>query len=396
MAYITATYQLGTTNQLPKRAEQIALGLTVGSWTDLNHLEQQQLESFKGQVVHTEEHDGRGYITIRYPEHNVSRDFSAILTTVFGKLSLDGQIKLTDLQLPPSFTNDFPGAKFGIEGVRQLIQVHDRPLLMSIFKGVIGRDLVFLREQLAAQLAGGIDLVKDDEILYDNPLTPALDRARIGREVLDAHYERTGKRALYAITLSGPVFGLKEQAKRLIEAGATAFLLNTFTYGLDVLRELAADPDISVPIFNHPALSGALIASPEYGISAPVLLGTLPRLAGADLTLFPSPYGNVALAKDLARGIAVEATRIGETKTILPVPSAGIHPGLVAQLVRDFGTDSVINAGGGVHGHPQGAAAGVLAFRQALDAALTGESLTSAATRQEELRVALDAWGITK
>ncbi len=396
MAYITATYQLGTTDQLPKRAEQIALGLTVGSWTDLNHLEQQQLESFKGQVVHTEEHDGKGYITIRYPEHNVSRDFSAILTTVFGKLSLDGQIKLTDLQLPPSFTNDFPGAKFGIEGVRQLIQVHDRPLLMSIFKGVIGRDLVFLREQLAAQLAGGIDLVKDDEILYDNPLTPALDRARIGREVLDAHYERTGKRALYAITLSGPVFRLKEQAKRLIEAGATAFLLNTFTYGLDVLRELAADPDISVPIFNHPALSGALSASPEYGISAPVLLGTLPRLAGADLTLFPSPYGNVALAKDLARGIAVEATRIGETKTILPVPSAGIHPGLVAQLVRDFGTDSVINAGGGVHGHPQGAAAGVLAFRQALDAALTGESLTSAATRQEELRVALDAWGITK
>lgn len=396
MAYITATYQLGVTDQLPKRAEQIALGLTVGSWTDLNHLEQQQLESFKGQVVHTEEHDGKGYVTIRYPEHNVSRDFSAILTTVFGKLSLDGQIKLTDLQLPASFTPDFPGAKFGIEGVRQLIQVHDRPLLMSIFKGVIGRDLVFLREQLEAQLAGGIDLVKDDEILYDNPLTPALDRARIGREVLDAHYERTGKRALYAITLSGPVFRLKEQAKRLVEAGATALLLNTFTYGLDVLRELAADPEIPVPIFNHPALSGALIASHEYGIAAPVLLGTLPRIAGADLTLFPSPYGNVALAKDLARGIAVEATRIGETKTILPVPSAGIHPGLVAQLVRDFGVDSVINAGGGVHGHPQGAAAGVIAFRQALGAALAGESLTSAARRHEELRVALDAWGITK
>ncbi|MFZ0076483.1 MAG: RuBisCO large subunit C-terminal-like domain-containing protein, partial [Exiguobacterium undae] len=87
---------------------------------------------------------------------------------------------------------------------------------------------------------------------------------------------------------------------------------------------------------------------------------------------------------------------IGETKTILPVPSAGIHPGLVAQLVRDFGVDSVINAGGGVHGHPQGAAAGVIAFRQALDAALAGESLTSAAHRHEELRVALDVWGITK
>ncbi|OAI85303.1 2,3-diketo-5-methylthiopentyl-1-phosphate enolase [Exiguobacterium sp. KKBO11] len=394
MAYITATYQLTARDRLEQRAEQLALGLTVGSWTELNHLEQQQLASFKGEVVHTEERDGKGYITIRYPEHNVSRDFSAILTTVFGKLSLDGEIKLTELLLPDTFTSDFPGAKFGIEGVRSLIGVEDRPLLMSIFKGIIGRDLSFLRDQLEGQLAGGIDLVKDDEILYDNPLTPTIDRARIGREVIDAHFQRTGKRALYAITLSGPVFTLKDQAKRLIDAGATAFLLNTFTYGLDVLRELASDPEINVPLFNHPAYSGALIASPNHGVAAPVLLGTLPRAAGADLTLFPSPYGNVALPKDVARGIAVEATRLGQTKSIFPVPSAGIHPGLVAQLVRDFGIDSVINAGGGVHGHPQGAAAGVIAFRQALDAALANESLSTAASRHEELRIALDAWGI--
>ncbi|WP_313351959.1 RuBisCO large subunit C-terminal-like domain-containing protein, partial [Exiguobacterium sp.] len=98
--------------------------------------------------------------------------------------------------------------------------------------------------------------------------------------------------------------------------------------------------------------------------------------------------------KDVARGIAVEATRLGQTKSIFPVPSAGIHPGLVAQLVRDFGIDSVINAGGGVHGHPQGAAAGVIAFRQALEAALANESLSTAASRHEELRIALDAWGI--
>ncbi|WP_313351124.1 hypothetical protein [Exiguobacterium sp.] len=137
MAYITATYQLTARDRLEQRAEQLALGLTVGSWTELNHLEQQQLASFKGEVVHTEERDGKGYITIRYPEHNVSRDFSAILTTVFGKLSLDGEIKLTEFLLPDTFTSDFPGAKFGIEGVRSLIGVEDRPLLMSIFKGVV-------------------------------------------------------------------------------------------------------------------------------------------------------------------------------------------------------------------------------------------------------------------
>ncbi|WP_114571408.1 2,3-diketo-5-methylthiopentyl-1-phosphate enolase [Exiguobacterium flavidum] len=394
MAYITATYQINETTRLKERAESIATGLTVGTWTDLAHLEQEQLRAYKGEVVLAEERDGKGYLTIRYPEHNVSRDFSAILTTVFGKLSLDGKIRLVDIDLPETFAADFTGAKFGATGVRDLLGVHDRPLLMSIFKGVIGRDLSFLREQLEAQLEGGIDIVKDDEILYDNMLTPTIERARVGRAVLDAHFEKTGKRALYAITLSGPVFGLKEQAKHLIGHGATALLLNVHTYGLDVLRELALDPEINVPVLSHPAYSGGMIGSADYGVSAPVLLGTLTRLAGADLTLFPSPYGSVALDKEEARGIAAEASRIGFTRPILPVPSAGIHPGLVPDILRDFGHDCVINAGGGVHGHPHGAASGVRAFHQAIEATIARRPLQEAAREHEALRLALSAWGV--
>ena len=42
-------------------------------------------------------------------------------------------------------------------------------------------------------------------------------------------------------------------------------------------------------------------------------------------------------------------------ETGFPVPSAGIHPGMVPNLVADFSMDHVINAGGGIHGHPDGA-----------------------------------------
>ncbi|NNV04826.1 2,3-diketo-5-methylthiopentyl-1-phosphate enolase, partial [Brevibacillus sp. MCWH] len=133
---------------------------------------------------------------------------------------------LIDLTLPETLAPHFQGAKFGVDGIRELLGVHDRPLVMSIFKGVIGRDLAFLEQQLRDQFAGGIDIVKDDEILYDNPLTPSLERARIGARVIHDHFEATGKRVLYAITLSGPVFGLRDQALRLIEAGATALLFN--------------------------------------------------------------------------------------------------------------------------------------------------------------------------
>ena len=87
------------------------------------------------------------------------------------------------------------------------------------------------------------------------------------------------------------------------------------------------------------------------------------RLAGADLSLFPSPYGSVVMPK--SQNLAVRDALIREPlpqKAVFPVPSAGIHPGLVPLLLHDFGSDVVVNAGGGVHGHPGGAAAGGKAF----------------------------------
>jgi 2,3-diketo-5-methylthiopentyl-1-phosphate enolase len=380
---ITATYEIKRTDAVATVADKIALELTVGTWTELPHLEQEQLQAYRGEVVSTTHTDTTSRFTIRYPLHNVSPDFSSILTTAFGKLSLDDSIRLIDLTLPETLAPHFKGAKFGVTGIRDLLGVHNRPLVMSIFKGVIGRDLAFLEQQLRDQFAGGIDIVKDDEILYDNPLTPSLERARIGADVIQAHFEATGKRVLYAITLSGPVFGLRDQALRLIEAGATALLFNVYTYGLDALRELANDSDIRVPILAHPAFAGALTGS----ISHSLLLGKLPRLAGADLTLFPSPYGSLATPRDEAFTIRDQSAEPHWSKPILPVPSAGIHPGLVADIIRDFGTDVVINAGGGIHGHPDGAAAGARAFRQAI-----AHVLGQTEGQTDELDTALKAW----
>ncbi|OGX79470.1 2,3-diketo-5-methylthiopentyl-1-phosphate enolase [Exiguobacterium sp. SH31] len=379
---ITATYEISRTDRVATVAEKIALELTVGTWTELPHLEQEQLKAYRGEVVSTTHTETTSRFTIRYPLHNVTPDFSSILTTTFGKLSLDDSVRLIDLTLPETLASEFPGAKFGVQGVRELLDVHDRPLVMSIFKGIIGRDLRFLEQQLRDQLAGGIDIVKDDEILYDNPLTPSLERAKIGAAVIQEQFETTGKRSLYAITLSGPVFGLRDQALRLIEAGATALLFNVYTYGLDTLRELASDPTINVPILAHPAFAGALTSS----ISHSLLLGKLIRLAGADLTLFPSPYGSLATPPDEAFAIRDGSARPHWTKPILPVPSAGIHPGLIPDIIRDFGTDVVINAGGGIHGHPDGAAAGARAFRQAI------EQVLGVASQTNELESALKAW----
>ncbi|WP_449539568.1 2,3-diketo-5-methylthiopentyl-1-phosphate enolase [Ferdinandcohnia sp. Marseille-Q9671] len=408
MSEVIATYLVHDAGaNLEKKAEGIALGLTVGSWTTLPKLEQDQLLKHKGKVVSVEQFDEdtrasgylgkqvkKGIIKIAYPSANFSNDLPAILTTVFGKLSLDGEVKLLDLEFSTELKDTFPGPKFGINGIREKLGVFDRPLVMSIFKGVIGRDITYLKEQLREQALGGVDIIKDDEILFDNPLTPFELRITEGKKVLEEVHQETGHRALFAVNVTGRTFELQEKARRAVKLGADILLFNVFAYGLDVLQGLVEDPEISIPIMAHPAVSGALTPSEFYGFSNKLLLGKLLRYAGADLVLFPSPYGSVALEREQTLSIASELTKKDESvKPAFPVPSAGIHPGLVPLLVNDFGKDSVINAGGGVHGHPDGAIGGGKAFRAAVDAVLEEKTLVEYAKNSPELEKAIELWG---
>jgi 2,3-diketo-5-methylthiopentyl-1-phosphate enolase len=420
-SYCLATYRCYDEKaDFHKKAQGIAVGLTVGSWTDLPEAQKAQMEKHLGRVVSVDVREaadspnGERYadIQIAYPDVNFSKDIPALLVTVFGKLSMDGRIKLIDLQFSESFLSAFPGPKFGIGGVRDLLGVHDRPLLMSIFKSVIGHDLQALKEQFYLQAAGGVDLIKDDEILFENPLTPIEKRVEACLEAAEQAKRETGQKLLYAVNLTGPTSQLAKQAKKAIAAGANAFLFNVLAYGFDALRELSSDPDINVPIMAHPAMAGAFYPSPYYGISASVLLGKLMRVAGADIVLFPSPYGSVVMPRE--ENMAIKHALLTENmkqdyvyqpanssdsaanclKPSFPVPSAGIHPGLVPLILRDFGHETIVNAGGGIHGHPMGAIAGGQAFRQAIDAALRGESLQSYAERHRELKAAIDLWGV--
>jgi 2,3-diketo-5-methylthiopentyl-1-phosphate enolase len=253
--YSTATYRLyDDTADFQKKAQAIAVGLTVGSWTELPETAKRQMEKHLGQVISVDVHEpdgsaaGERYadVTIGYPDLNFSRDLPALLVTVFGKLSMDGRIKLLDLQPSADFLRAFPGPKFGVRGVRDLLGVHDRPLVMSIFKSVIGYDLDGLREQFLQQALGGVDLIKDDEILFENPLSPLEKRVKVCIDAAREAHETTGQKLIYFTNLTGPTFKLRDNAKRAIEAGANGLLFNVLSYGFDALAELTADPDIRV------------------------------------------------------------------------------------------------------------------------------------------------------
>jgi 2,3-diketo-5-methylthiopentyl-1-phosphate enolase len=398
--FVVATYLVHGHLNFYKKAQEIAVGLTVGTWTDLPKAKKEQMIPHLGKVIevkvlkHNSDESPKALLMIGYPLVNMNPDIPSILTTVFGKLSMDGQIKLVDILVPDSLLSKFPGPRFGIDGIRRMIGVHNRPLLMSIFKQCIGLPFHELAKEYQYQVDGQVDLVKDDEIFFRDDYAPILKRIAAFEKYNQQKQANTGKKVLYAVNLTGPVTQLVEQAKQLSNAGASCLLLNVIPYGFDVLHRIAADPDVNVPIIAHPAFTGSLYPSPYYGLSAPLLIGKLMRLSGADIVLFPSPYGSVAMPKEEALDIAnLLQSPNNIHRPAFPTPSAGIHPGFVPTLIQDFGDNIIINAGGGIHGHPQGTTAGGKAFMDAIQATISGQTLAQAADNSAELRSAIDKWG---
>jgi 2,3-diketo-5-methylthiopentyl-1-phosphate enolase len=107
--YCLATYRcFDEKTDFHKKAQGIAVGLTVGSWTDLPEAKKPTMAQHLGLVVDVKVYQPEGEtaaseryadIQIAYPDVNYSRDIPALLITVFGKLSMDGRIKLLEICL---------------------------------------------------------------------------------------------------------------------------------------------------------------------------------------------------------------------------------------------------------------------------------------------------------
>jgi 2,3-diketo-5-methylthiopentyl-1-phosphate enolase len=370
-SFIEATYEVLSEPDLERRAQSVAVGMTVGSWIDVPQIRQPHLRAYLGEVAAVEQHGAAGRFTIRYPVANVQPNVSTLMTVVFGKLSLDGTIRLVDLRLPSAYLGEFPGPLLGLAGLRQRLKAFSRPLVMSIFKSENGRTLEEFREALKDQLDGGVDLVKDDEIFMADAHCPLVERVQVARDLIADREQRTGQAGLYFANLTGTPIEIMDRAQRAQQQGAMGFLLTPYTQGLDVLIDLRRS-GIVVPLIAHPAFSGGQIRPHGFGVAPSLFLGLLPRLAGADVVLYPSPYGSVALDREDA--LAVRDALVSSTGNIpisVPGPSAGVHVGMLPQLLQDFGPDLVVNAGGAVHGHPDGTTAGARALvdgvRQSLE-----------------------------
>jgi ribulose-bisphosphate carboxylase large chain len=122
--------------------------------------------------------------------------------------------------------------------------------------------------------------------------------------------------------------------------------------GFDAMRRIADDRDTALAVMSHPALLGAFTTPPDHGISPGSLYGNICRLAGADVSIFPSFQGRFAFLKDACREI-VERTeaKMGEIAPIFPAPAGGMTLDNVPELLEFYGRDAVLVIGGDLHHH---------------------------------------------
>lgn len=344
---LLATYRLAATgDEARARAAAIAVEQTIEFPADL--IADDDIRRHVIGRVESVEPAGHAVSLARisYAVETTGGELPQLLNVLFGNCSLYPGVRLIGLDLPDALLRVFPGPRFGVAGLRRLLGATARPLLASALKPMgLGPDA--LAETAAAMVRGGIDLIKDDHGLADQPFARWEERVRACAAAVRSENERTGGRSRYLPSLNGPIDELRERARIALDAGAGGLLVLPGLAGLDAIRWLAASDDIGLPVMGHPAFLGSLVVSEEAGIEHGILFGTLFRLAGADLVVFPSYGGRFAFSRDACASIA-RACRapLGSLRPMYPAPGGGMTLARLPELLGFYGPDTALLVGG--------------------------------------------------
>ena len=283
----------------------------------------------------------------------------ALINLVFGNVSMMPGVRLVDLAIPERVLATFAGPRHGVPGVRALTGVHGRPLLATALKprGVPVSRLV---EMAGAFARGGGDIVKDDQNLIDDFET-FKDRVKRCAGAVDDGNQRTGRRCLYLPHATGPLPALSRRFEYVARLGLPGVLACPFIAGLGTARSLARDHDLV--LMAHPSFSGGHFVSRREGIDHGLLFGTLLRIAGADISVFPNVGGRFECSRSDCADIAARLRApLGGLPPAWPCPAGGMTFEQLPAMCADYGPDAVLLIGGALIGHGEDLEASTRAF----------------------------------
>jgi len=382
-------YYVSTQGDIEKVTHRIALEETTGRWIGRFAEETEICRRARAQAVRMERYGpGEAVIDVLSPVSNIDLDadpfYQLQMLSVGGPILefvFYDRVAFLDFELPQSVLRLFPGPRFGIRRLREMLGLGaEMPLVGTIVKPCCGLVPAEVAERIERAVRGGAVVIKDDEKMMNPAYCPLEEKVRAVRAALDRVQAQTGRRAIYMPHLPYRSDRLREMALRAREWGADGVMFNaTLAHSLGALQILATDPDLDMPLYAHCGGLAALTTGPRR-IDARVI-AKLARLCGADffqIGVFGVDDCHVnSLDSSLLRALA-SAFRDpwGDLCDTVCVMAGGLGAGNVGLNMRemwhqDLGYALALLAGSNLLDHPAGPEAGARAMWQAVDAYIT-------------------------
>ncbi|OGG07007.1 hypothetical protein A3D05_02240 [Candidatus Gottesmanbacteria bacterium RIFCSPHIGHO2_02_FULL_40_24] len=360
-----------------------------------------------------------------FEEDNMSGFLAGPAGNIGGMKMVSG-LRMFDIRFPEAMVKAFPGPRYGIEGVRDLLEQDEKyrkmPIMGTVPKPKVGRnshEQAELARRLWTAGDGSYDFIKDDENLTSLSFNKFEDRARLIHEVQRELEEKGGKKKLYLCNLTHSSLDIMiERANLIKETGGRCMMIDVVTTGPAAVHTMRLkNPELV--IHAHRAMHAFITRESGEGITGKgklqgfsvsmLTLSKIFRLLGVDSIHTGSPkakmedYGeSEEIAKVLTQDEVSPNPKfhsLGQrwfgTKRVWPTASGGLHPGVIDTVIGKLGSDCYIQMGGGVLGHPQGIQRGVEAAIEAREAVYEGKSVKEYVSENPDsaLAVAVGLWG---
>lgn len=372
---------------------QVAAESSVGTWTEVSTLTR-RIGKMRAIVFRADAR--KKTASIAYPVElfergNIPQILSSICGNIFGMRAVES-IRLLDVSIPNSIARWMPGPGIGMDEIRDMTGIRNRPVSGTIFKPKVGltpREMECLAYRI---YSSGIDYSKDDENLGSMEFNRFEERVMRMLAVLDRIKSEQGRKVVYAPNITSSSDEMARRADFVRSSGGKCIMIDIFTAGWSSVQQ-ARKFGKGMIIHGHRAGHAAFTRIASHGISM-MAMAKFARLAGISALHTGTVVGKMEGSREdvVAIDRFLRSSWHGKKKT-MPIASGGLHPGHVGKIVDILGKDIIINFGGGLWGHPSGPDAGAKAIRQSIDAACLGIPAREYARVNWELKEAINKWG---
>ncbi len=373
MSRFSVTYRIaaGDAQEARARAEGIAREQTVEVPADVvppGFVADEIVGRIEDLGPHRDSEGDAFRATISFSPGSAGDDLAQLLNVVFGNSSMQRGIRVIHLDPGEEVRRRHPGARFGAEGIRRFAGRPTGGLIAPVLKpqGLGPEALAAIAHRCAL---GGADIVKEDHGLSDLPTAPFRPRVEAVVAALDRAEAATGHRPLFFATLPGPLERIEEALAFAKAARVDGLVVMPGLMGFGLIARIARDAGLAMPVMAHPSLTGSFVLPRDEGIAHGVMYGTLQRLAGADISVFPSVGGRFGFSEGECRSIARACLDPdGPGRPILPSPGGGMSVERAAELRALYGDDAVHLLGGSLLRHGERIGEEIARMRRALEA----------------------------